>query len=36
MSDYITFKLWKAAIILLIIAIVAFWRGFSGRDDGDH
>jgi putative Mn2+ efflux pump MntP len=37
MSDYIKYKLWKAGIILVIIGIVAFWRGFTGRDDeGDH
>jgi hypothetical protein len=29
--DYIEFKLWKAAVFLVIVAIVGFWKGFTGR-----
>jgi hypothetical protein len=35
MSDYITFKLWKAGIIVAILFVVGLWQGLKGRDDGD-
>jgi hypothetical protein len=28
--DFIEFKLWKAALLLAVIAAYAFWRGFTG------
>lgn len=29
--DYLEFKLWKALAILVVIAVVSFWRGLTGR-----
>lgn len=31
MSDFLEFKLWKAGVLLVIIAVVSFWRGYKGR-----
>lgn len=29
--DYIEFKIWKAVAVLAVIAVYAFWKGFTGR-----
>jgi len=29
--DYIEFKIWKAVVLVVIIAIVGFIKGFIGR-----
>lgn len=29
--DYIEYKIWKAVALLVVIAIVGFWKGFTGR-----
>lgn len=31
MSAYITYKLWKAGVLLLIVAIIGFIKGITGR-----
>lgn len=31
MSAYLTYKLWKAGILLVVIFFVGIWRGLTGR-----
>jgi hypothetical protein len=34
--DFLEFKLWKAAALLAVIAVIAFWRGFTGRAEAEQ
>lgn len=34
--DFLEFKLWKAGVLLVVICVVSFWRGYTGQDDDDQ
>ena len=33
--DFLEFKLWKAVVLLVVIGVIAFWRGYTGQDSDD-